>query len=134
MITKFEYFLNENISDNIKFTVESQRFKLFVNDELASFCIFSKIESNNRFLKFDEEVVELHEVNTMEQYKRKGYAELLMKKIFDYVKNTMNINYVILRVFGNNKPAIGLYTKLGFEVKGSDGDEDDPILLMYKKI
>jgi len=133
MIIKYNKFINESADNNIKFIVEEQRFKLLVNNELASYCIFGKIDANNRFLKFKEEVIELHQVNTIEKYKRKGYAEILLKKIFDYIKNTIHINYAILKVFKSNIPAINLYNKLGFELKDSSDDEN-PIFLMYKKL
>lgn len=47
----------------------------------------------------------------------KGYAKEASELVIDYCFNTLQLNAITLGVIKENKPAIGLYDKLGFEIE-----------------
>jgi len=53
-----------------------------------------------------------------EENRGKGYGTEASRLILDYGFNTLNLNNIMLRVFGFNKNAIACYEKLGFKKIG----------------
>ena len=51
-------------------------------------------------------------------YRKKGIAELLVKKVMDEAKENLGVNEFTLEVRAGNTPAIKLYEKLGFISEG----------------
>lgn len=62
----------------------------------------------------------------LEQYRHKGYGELLLKYLIELCDKN-SIKYVYIKVERENINALSLYKKVGFK-------EDNPIVSWYKKI
>lgn len=95
-----------------KFVINNN-FQLFLVDTLVSESGFN-IESSDTW--FNEKYVTLHNLKTFNKFKRKGFAKYLLEQIFNYVKNTLNINIITLIVYKNNIKATNLYFNSGFEI------------------
>jgi len=96
-------FLNENIS-NTEFIIDDNQFKLLVDNELVSSCYFTILDN----------YVGLHGMITYEKFLRMGYGKILMKNIFNHVKNKLHMNLIKLSVMNDNHRAIDFYKTLGF--------------------
>lgn len=57
-------------------------------------------------------------VGSLEAYKGKGYNKKILEALIELVKSA-GIKKIYLKVNKGNKPAIGLYTKLGFKIDNS---------------
>lgn len=70
------------------------------------------------------------------EYRRKKYAEALLKRIIDDCYKA-KIKYITLEVRVSNEPAINLYTKYGFSSfgtrKGYYQDNNEDALIMWTK-
>jgi len=96
-------FLNENIS-NTEFIIDDNQFKLLVDNELVSSCYFTILDN----------YVGLHGMITYEKFLKMGYGKILMKNIFNHVKNKLHMNLIKLSVMNDNHRAIDFYKTLGF--------------------
>jgi len=96
-------FLNENIS-NTEFIIDDNQFKLLVDNELVSSCYFTILDN----------YVGLHGMITYEKFLKMGYGKILMKNIFNHVKNKLHMNLIKLSVMNDNNRAIDFYKTLGF--------------------
>ena len=96
-------FLNENIS-NTEFIIDDNQFKLLVDNELVSSCYFTILDN----------YVGLHGMITYKKFLRMGYGKILMKNIFNHVKNKLHMNLIKLSVMNDNHRAIDFYKTLGF--------------------
>lgn len=74
-----------------------------------------------------ENSVEINEVYICRDSRRKGYAFSLIESLMGYAKSVHNLTTFTLEVYSVNLAALGLYKKLGFNVK-------QPLsLTLYKK-
>ena len=112
-----------------KFIVDDNYFKLYLGIILISESGFT-IEQPDKW--FDEKYVTLYDLRTIENYQGKGYAEILLNNIFDYVSSKLTINIITLIVYKNNYKAINLYSKCGFNT--FINYDDSLSLVKYLKI
>ena len=134
MKIKYKEFINENIiQKNFVINKKNNKFELYLNDILVSECYFD-IEQPNEF--FNEIYVSIFKLKTNDKYLGKGFAKYLLIKIFNYVKNELNINNILLNVYKNNKIALNLYLNNGFQIyKDYDNIiDDDPYFTLIKKL
>ena len=96
-----------------RFVIDKNKFKLFLGDILISKSGFN-IEPPDKW--FNKEYVTLFNIKTVEKFQGKGFAKFLLDKIFNYVKNELNINIITLIVYKNNIKAVNLYLRNGFEI------------------
>ncbi|HEX6719654.1 MAG TPA: GNAT family N-acetyltransferase [Pyrinomonadaceae bacterium] len=54
-----------------------------------------------------------------EEWQGKGMGKILMRAIIDLADNWLNLTRLELEVYADNKPAIHLYERFGFEVEGT---------------
>ncbi len=121
-IDTFKKFnLNENIS-NTEFTIDDKQFNLLINNNLVSSCYFT----------INDNYIGLSGMITYEKFLRMGYGEILMKNIFNYVKNKLHIDLIKLAVMNDNNKAIKFYEKLGF-IK-DEKDSNKMYSIMYKEL
>lgn len=111
-VKSFNQFINEEL-DNKKFIIEKNMFKLLVNNNLVAETKFNT-EQQDDF--FNEKYVSIYELETFEKFRGKGYAKHLLSEIFNYVKNTLNLNIITLIVDKDNIKAANLYFNSGFEI------------------
>lgn len=114
MICKFNNYLNGN-NENLKFIIDKKnfKFKLFLQNVLVSETSFTIEESDDWF---NEKYVTLFDLKTYENFRNRGYAKYLLNKIFEYVKNILNLNIITIIVYKNNYKALNLYSNLGFNI------------------
>ncbi|MFA5586371.1 MAG: GNAT family N-acetyltransferase [Saccharofermentanales bacterium] len=110
---KFNEFINEYNSELKKFIIENNKFKLFINNTLATETSFN-IEEPDEF--FNHEYVSIYDLKTYKEYQGKGYAKYLLEQIFIYVKNKLKLNTITLIVNKDNYKAVNLYFNMGFEI------------------
>lgn len=79
-------------------------YGLLDNDKLIGYIYYSKI--------IDE--AEIYQIGICKEYQNKKLGELILNKSILELKKD-NIKQIFLEVRDNNKPAISLYTKLGFK-------------------
>ena len=82
-----------------------------INDLPVGFAVVSK------WFKYDKYGVELDMISVRKEYQGKGIGSLLMKNIFEVVKN-LGKKFVYLFVSAENRKAIKFYTKFGFQICG----------------
>jgi ribosomal protein S18 acetylase RimI-like enzyme len=114
MICKFNNYLNGN-NENLKFIIDKKnfKFKLFLQNVLVSETSFTIEEYDDWF---NEKYVTLFDLKTYENFRNRGYAKYLLNKIFEYVKNILNLNIITIIVYKNNYKALNLYSNLGFNI------------------
>ena len=95
------------------FIVRQCAFELSIDDVLVTKTKY-KIEQKDEF--FSENYVSIYELETLEQFRRNGYAKHLLNEIFNYVRNTLKLNIITLIVYKNNTNAINLYLNSGFGI------------------
>ena len=81
----------------------------FDNEKLIGFILSGFHEIGNIKYCYDGGT------GVIKEFRRKGIAENLLKELFQ-IFHRKNIKYFILEVLENNKPAINLYKKYGFEI------------------
>jgi len=64
---------------------------------------------------FDQKYLTINGLKTLEEFKMKGFAKYLLGQIFEYAKNTKQINIITLIVYKNNHASLNLYLGAGFE-------------------
>jgi ribosomal protein S18 acetylase RimI-like enzyme len=111
-ITLNEY-LHESNMNNIKFLINKNKFKLFINDILIAESGFN-IEHPDEWI--NEKYISLYSLKVMKKYQGQGYSKYLLNKIFKYVKNILDINIITLIVDKNNYKAVNLYFNSGFKI------------------
>lgn len=102
-------FMNENF-----FVYACKQNTLLISYIFYSYC-FGEMEVIN--------------IATHPEYRRKGFAELLLRSIFEKLNPQ---DEIFLEVRSKNQPAMSLYTKLGFEQVGLRKkyyDDDDALVL-----
>jgi ribosomal protein S18 acetylase RimI-like enzyme len=114
---------------NIKFNVENNTFKLYFKSELVS---ESKFQINKPDYFFDKKYIGLFRLKTLTKFRNKGFGEILINNIFDYVKNNLKLNHIFLNVYTNNTPALNLYFKTGFSIFGKYDDDDESYYTLVK--
>ena len=121
MITKYKQYTKPQIK---KITIDNKnnKFNLFVGGVLVGYCGFN-IEEPDKW--FGEKYVTLFNVYTIEKFRGKGFMKYLLSKIFDYVKNKLNVNIITLLVYKSNYKAVNLYFKCGFGVLVNYDDKED---------
>ena len=96
--------INENVNnEEIKFVVDKNQFQLYIGNILVASTVFV-IEQSGPL--YNENYVELHQVHTVQDFRRKGLMTYLLTHIFDYVKTKLKINNILLRVFKNNRKTV----------------------------
>ena len=108
-ITLNDYINNQNIN----FEIHDDKFILSFNDKMISSTGYSIIPKDTWF---KQKYVILHDLKTNDEFKGRGYAKKLLKEIFNYVKNTLNIKIISLIVYKKNPIALKLYLNIGFEI------------------
>lgn len=102
-------------NDDLRFYIDNYKkeFHLFYKENFVSksgFCI----EESDKW--FNETYVTLHKLETFEKFRGRGFAKSLLKFIYDYVKNILNIDIISLIVYKDNIKAVNLYFDCGFKV------------------
>lgn len=110
---KYERFLN-NYTEK-KFVIDNDEFQLFLDNDLVSWSKFNIRVAQAEEL-INQKYVLLTKLETDKEFRGKGFAKYLLEKIFDYVKNELQIDYISLTVLKNNEAAINLYLGTGFEI------------------
>lgn len=93
---------------------ESYRIFKVVNsegDKISSFTIDKDMEGDSE--EFD--LAYLQALSLKEEFRGKGLSKILFKPLVREVKN-FGYNSIFLTVSKENKPAINLYTSLGFKI------------------
>lgn len=67
-------------------------------------------------LDVTKEVGRLNDLYVLSEYRRKGIGETLLMNCIERMKE-LNVEAIRTRVLAKNKPAIGLYEKLGFRIR-----------------
>ena len=116
---------------NKKIIIKNNKFKLFVDDVLVGYCGFN-VEQPDKW--FGEKYVTLFDVYTIKKFRGKGFMKLLLRSIFNYVKNKLNLNIITLLVYKNNYKAVNLYFKCGFGILVDYDDEKDSDKSYYNLI
>ena len=112
-IKPFNIFTNENVINDRNIIIEKNKIKLFSNDVLVAESGFS-ISKKDKW--FGEKYVIIYNLKTFEQFTGRGHAKYLLEKIFDYVKNELNLKIITLIVDKDNYKASNLYFNVGFEI------------------
>lgn len=137
-IKKYKEFVNESITDEKRFVVDNENyiFKLFLGNILVAESFFVVEEIGDDL--FDQKYVGLFRLQTIKKYRGKGFMKYLLEQIFNYVKNELNINYILINVLKNNQNALNMYFKLGFKLFKDYNDYDwgdvKPFFSLIKKI
>jgi RimJ/RimL family protein N-acetyltransferase len=142
-----EDLYNVTTLDEFKKTVEEERKWLKAHyDEPAHIALVAEVNGSLvGFLGFENGSRKrlahqgtLH-MSVQPQFRGKGIGTALLQSLIDWAEENPTIEKLCLVVFATNKPAIGLYKKLGFleeghrvrQVKIADGKYVD-VILMYK--
>jgi ribosomal protein S18 acetylase RimI-like enzyme len=99
--------------ENINFLFDKNKFKVLVNNKVVSYCYFT-IEPPDEYQK--ENYVTLYSLRTFKKFQRQGFAKYLLNSIFEYTKNNLGINIVMLNVYKDTYKAVNLYFNIGFEI------------------
>ena len=85
---------------------------------------------------FNQKYIGLFKLKTVKEFQGKGFMKYLLGQIFNYVKNELNIGYILLNVYKNNNNALNLYLNNGFEIYKNydDVDDDEPYFTLIKKL
>lgn len=86
-------------------------FKLYLNKSLVAKTYYNISNGDDLFNK---EYVGLFRLETKEKYRNKGYMTMLLEYAFNYIKNDLKINYIVLNVNKNNNIALNFYKKHDF--------------------
>lgn len=125
-----ELFKNDNdIIANLEETMEHLDF-IFSQEKNKSFLLLN-IENNKlvcmvNFLEYNNVLKDwcLFSVFTKKEKRKKGYAEKIIKKGIEIVKDNEG-NRIIAGIEYDNIPSEQLHEKLGFKYDGLDWDEID---------
>lgn len=128
----FKLFEEEQLNKK-KFRIDKKnyKFQLFLEDILVAESHFSIEQPDDLF---NQEYVGLFKLKTNEEFRGKGFMKYLLGQIFDYVKNKLNIDSILLNVYKNNSSALHLYFNSGFEIYKNYNDDDEPYFTLLKKL
>ncbi len=103
-------FLLENINkpDNLFLLAESRQYIIGIIH-----CYIQ--ETKNQPIKKDKKSVVLSDLYVVENFRNNGIAQQLIKTTVDTIKGKWAVNDMFLNVFNENKEAIKLYEKCGFQ-------------------
>lgn len=131
-------YLIEQLNKDKEFVVDTTNniFLLFLNKTLVAHSYFS-IEDPDEL--FNQKYVGLFKLITNKDFRGKGYMKYLLNEIFNYIKQNLDIHYILLNVYKSNENALKLYFNNGFEIyKDYDDDDDDqeeePYFTLIKKL
>lgn len=116
--------MNENIED--------RRYKYFIitnnEDDFIGFINFFSIEKINK-------QGEMGVIITDKRYWKKGIAYTSVNMVIKYIFDNMDINRIYIETSENNKPALRLFNKLGFNKCGEYIEDDNfKFIVMEKRI
>jgi len=97
---------DEHIRENFEFVLNNKNYVYFVIEEKEKIIAYAG-------LSISYEQGDILSVCVNKNYRNKGFAFSLIKKILEYAKEN-NVEKVFLEVEEDNAPAINLYKKLGF--------------------
>lgn len=109
---------------------KSEKFQLFYENKLVAESYFSIENPDNLY---DEKYIGIFKVKTIEKYRGRGFMRTLLTNIFEYTKNNLNIQVILLNVYLKNAVALNLYLSLGFEIFKEDED-DYPYYTLIKHL
>ena len=132
-IIKFKLFESDLLIDDLKFKIDNKKsiFKLLLNDNLIAKSYFSMENPDNLF---NNKYVGIFKLETIKEFRVKGYMNILIDHIFEYVLNNLNINYILLNVYKDNHAALNLYLKKGFEIYKDFNDDEYPYFTLIKRL
>ena len=112
---------------------KNDKFQLFLDNLLTAESYFTIIDPDELF---DQKYLGLFRLKTEEDFRGKGFMKYLLTLIFNYAKNKLNVNYILLNVYKSNTPAVNLYFNSGFEIyKNFEEDEiEKPYFTLIKKL
>lgn len=124
--------LNELLKEK-RFVVNHDKFQLFLKNILVAESYYG-VEQPDEL--FNQKYVGLFKLGTNTEYRGKGFMKYLMEQIFDYVKNELKINVILLNVYKHNTPAINLYFNMGFEIYKNydDNVDEEPYFTLIKNL
>ena len=110
-----------NVTKKIRFLFNDSTFLLMNGDKIVAQCNYFLIKEDSDLVtllysNLKETSLYITNLSTDKNHRRKGYAEMLIKKIIKHTREKLKINYLSLSVLEENKPAIALYDKLKFYV------------------
>jgi ribosomal protein S18 acetylase RimI-like enzyme len=122
-------FIREQLEklDGFSTNVDGYRFELIKDGEVIGSTMFSQVIKNAKFN--NQPHISLWGFMIKEQYRGEGYSKILMKKVLEFLKDSVDI--VDLQVMEHNKPAVNLYKSFGFEIYNNTGHG---VLYMSKKL
>ena len=127
--------INESLTTEKRFVVDKKnhKFQLFLENIIVAKSNFN-IEQPDELI--NEKYVGLFKLETNKEFRGKGFMKYLLGQIFEYVKNELNINNILLNVYKNNDSAVKLYFNSGFEIYQDHNDEngEDPYFTLIKKL
>jgi len=126
--TTLREFIREELEklDYFSTNIDGHRFELLKDGEVVGWTMFSNVIKNNKFN--NQPHISLWDLMIKEQYRKKGYSKILMEKVLEYLRYSVDI--VDLQVMEHNKPAVNLYKSFGFEIYHNTGQG---VLYMSKK-
>ena len=129
--------ISEAMKIRIPVFVEEQNIpkenELDANDKISYHAVLyeNEIPVACGRLYFTDDIAHIGRVAVLKEYRRKGYATKVCKKLID-VAISKKLNMITL---GAQKYVVELYEKLGFEIVGDEYlDENIPHLKMALKI
>jgi ribosomal protein S18 acetylase RimI-like enzyme len=110
-----------NATKKIRFLFNDSTFLLMNDDKIIAQCNYFLIKEdsdlvNLLYTHLKQTSLYITNFSTDKNHRRKGYAEILMKKIIKYSREKLKVNYLSLSVIEENKPALSLYNKLKFNI------------------
>lgn len=119
-------FDNEMINENI----EDRRYKYFIitknEGDFIGFVNFFSIDKAKR-------QGEMGVIIGDKRYWRKGIAYTAIKAVTKFIFDSMDIDRIYIETGETNKPAIGLFDKLGFNKCGEYLEDDDFKFIVMEK-
>lgn len=103
----------EQLKQNYEKRLEDDDFRQFIltrNDERLGFLGIVRISGKHRHAEFIIMIDPVHQGN--------GYAKAATKLAMSYAFNTLNLHKLFLIVDKENKKAIHIYERAGFQVEG----------------
>lgn len=104
------------IEDNGRSIAESKYFDywkpvgLYDDDLLIGFAMYGEVEGENR-VWLDRYMID-------KKFQNKGYGQKFLTILIDYIREIYNCNELYLSIFEENKNALRLYLKNGFNFNG----------------
>ena len=103
----------ESVEDCLKESVENPEWKcvgIYDDDKAVGFAMYGFISSENR-VWFDRFLISY-------KYQGMGYGEAGVRILLKYIFKLYGCEKIYLSVYNDNKAAIYLYNKVGFEFNG----------------